>query len=75
MDLAKRKAVYEAAKALHADPSDDNIEMDDVELYLAGGEVGLGDPLVGRFSEPDDDSGCWIQAWVWVSAADIEQWI
>ena len=49
--------IYEYAKDCYCDPSDNEIELDDLDKYL--------DPNgANRFSEAD--GGCWIQVWAWV---------
>lgn len=55
----RRQWLYTRAKSLHVDGSDDNIELDDVEHYLADTHID------SRFSHSGD--GCWVQAWVWVA--------
>lgn len=57
MNEDQRLKFIDAARANYADPSNDDIEVDDNAQISESGEGG--------------DAGVWVQAWVWVRYEDV----
>jgi hypothetical protein len=61
------RVLYERALDTYCDPSDNDIELDDLDHYLEN------TPVPGRFSEGVDDEGVWIQAWLWLPKEEDDE--
>ena len=53
----------DAARSIYADPSDDDVEIDDDPVAN----------LAGDPSEPIEDRGVWVQGWLYVHPHEIER--
>ena len=54
----RHAALTEAARYLH---QTEEVEIDDIQSEK-------------DISDPEDGSGCWVRAWVWVPHEELEQW-